>query len=131
MTKELFNKITAWQKEVFPDATAMSKLIHLAGENPDPKSEIAELMADIESESVHAYEEFADCFFLLFGAAAAIGLGYDAICADIENKFNINKKRTWGKPDKNGVVNHKAPMTEIKTNGHTIIVVPVPEEKIK
>jgi len=50
--------------------------------------------------------EYADCFFLLFGSAAAYGYSFDNITELIEEKFEINKARKWGKPDENGVVNH-------------------------
>ena len=50
--------------------------------------------------------EFADCFILLFGAAAADGMSYTDICSCIEEKMKINYKREWGEPDENGVVNH-------------------------
>lgn len=50
--------------------------------------------------------EFADCFTLLFGAASSYGMSYNDILNCIEDKMIINKKRKWGKPDENGVVNH-------------------------
>jgi len=43
---------------------------------------------------------------LLFGTAASDGMSYEDICEAIESKMQINFKRKWGKPDKNGVVNH-------------------------
>lgn len=115
MTHEQFDEITQWQKATFPKATPISKLIHLAGE--EPEGEIKELMFAINDES-HVIDnakrravlmEFADCFFLLFGAAAAYGLNYDGIVSAIQAKYEINKKRSWGKPDVNGVVNHIKP----------------------
>jgi hypothetical protein len=50
--------------------------------------------------------EFADCFLLLFGCAAADGMTFADICQAIDDKMVINRKRNWGKPDENGVVNH-------------------------
>ena len=50
--------------------------------------------------------EFADCFLLLFGAASSDGMSYEDICNAIQEKLEINKRRKWGEPDKNGVVNH-------------------------
>lgn len=106
MTEQQFNEITAWQKQTFPGATSVSKLIHLAGE--DATGEIDELKQEIKF-GVSYYKmkmEFADCFFLLFGAAAAEGMTYTQIVQAIQEKFEVNKKRNWGKPDANGVVNH-------------------------
>lgn len=99
MTKEQFEQIAAWQKETFGQATAISKLKHL-------KYEVEELILDIAIESDQKRLEFADCFFLLFGAAAADGMTYEDICHAIQEKFEINKTRKWGKPDDNGVVEH-------------------------
>jgi hypothetical protein len=50
--------------------------------------------------------EFADCFILLFGAAASDGMSYDDICKAIDEKMEINFNRKWGKPNNDGVVNH-------------------------
>lgn len=97
MTKEQFDEITGWQKATFPSATSDSKIHHLM-------QEIKELSE--EKDPVAKSLEYADCFFLLFGAAAADGYSYEEICAAIDIKFGINKRRKWGKPDENGVVNH-------------------------
>lgn len=99
MKENQFKEITAWQKETFGEATALSKIEHL-------KQEIEELSIDIIFKSSEKHLEFADCFFLLFGAAAADGMTYEDICNAIQEKFEINKARKWGKPDANGVVNH-------------------------
>lgn len=99
MKKAQFDKITVWQKETFGQATATSKLQHL-------KQEIEELEIDIAINGLDKRLEFADCFFLLFGAAAADGMTYEDICNAIQEKFEINKARKWGKPDKLGIVNH-------------------------
>lgn len=99
MTEEQFNEITAWQKETFGQATAFSKIEHL-------KEEIEELAIDIAIDGIDKRLEFADCFFLLFGAAAADGMTYQDICQAIQEKFEINKARKWGKPDANGVIEH-------------------------
>jgi hypothetical protein len=99
MTKEQFEKITKWQKETFQNATALSKLHHL-------KEEIDELQSDLERKAFYRNLEFADCFLLLFGCAAADGFTYEAICDSINQKMELNYKRVWGKPDENGVVKH-------------------------
>ncbi len=99
MTKEQFEEISAWQKKTFGEATALSKIAHL-------KEEITELEWDLCSPDSNARLEYADCFLLLFGSAAAHGMSYEDICNCIEEKMKINYKRKWGKPDRNGVVNH-------------------------
>lgn len=100
MTEQQFNEINIWQQNTFKQSTALSKIAHL-------KEELAELEADLKNQSADRRLEFADCFFLLFGAAAADGMSYEAVCNAIQEKFKINKARKWGKPDANGVVKHK------------------------
>jgi len=99
MTKEQFEAITKWQNETFGEATPLSKLSHL-------KSELRELWEDLENKRESKNLEFADCFILLFGAAASDGMSYEDICNSINEKMSINYQRKWGKPDENGVVNH-------------------------
>ena len=99
MTKEQFKTITQWQDETFPDATALSKVEHL-------REEVEELAVDVALDLNSKTMEFADCFLLLYGAAAKAGMSYEDICNAIDEKMSINRKRKWGKPDKNGVVKH-------------------------
>lgn len=99
MTEEQFVEIVKWQKETFGKSTSLSKIAHLA-------EELGELVADIKDNKPERRLEFADCFFLLFGAAADDGMSYSDICNAIEEKFTVNKSRKWGKPNENGVVNH-------------------------
>lgn len=99
MTKQQFEEITAWQKETFGQATAFSKIAHL-------DEGVRELKFALAINFEEKRLEFADCFFLLFGAAAADGMSYDDIVNAIQEKFEINKARKWGNPDENGVVKH-------------------------
>jgi NTP pyrophosphatase (non-canonical NTP hydrolase) len=100
MTKKQFEEITQWQVETFPYSTALSKLHHL-------RDELRELREAINVGLKKELSlEFADCFFLLFGAAKAVGFEYEDICRFINEKLAINKARNWGKPDENGVVGH-------------------------
>lgn len=99
MTEEQFKEITKWQSETFPDATDLSKLHHL-------KDEVDELIEDVECNNLARRLEFADCILLIFGSASANGMSYEDICNAVDEKMEINKARKWGKPDKNGVVNH-------------------------
>ncbi|MEI6507266.1 MAG: dATP/dGTP pyrophosphohydrolase domain-containing protein [Bacteroidota bacterium] len=99
MTEQQFNEISAWQNQTFGQATPLSKIAHLS-------EELDELVSDIKTNAPDRRLEFADCFFLLFGSAAADGMTYEDICNAIQEKFEINKARNWGKPDKNGVVKH-------------------------
>ena len=100
MNERQFKEITQWQKETFPLATVQSKLTHL-------HTEVEEVMSALHFKDEHEIKlEFADCFILLFGAAASYGLNYKDIQCVIEEKMLINSQRKWGEPDENGVVNH-------------------------
>ena len=103
MTSKQFTEITNWQDETFGYATALSKLAHL-------KEEIKELVVETifnrGSKSKARDMEYADCFILLFGAAASDGMSYQDIGRAIVEKMEINRKRKWGKPNADGVVNH-------------------------
>lgn len=48
-------------------------------------------------------EETADCFILLLHLS--FWYGFDLLKA-ARNKMEINRKRTWGEPDKDGVIEH-------------------------
>lgn len=99
MTREQFYEITHWQKETFGKATPLSKIEHL-------KEEVQELESDLKGNSTDKKLEFADCFILLFGAAASDGMSYEDICNCIDEKMAINYKRKWGIANEKGVVNH-------------------------
>jgi hypothetical protein len=99
MTEYQFLSITAWQSETFGQATSLSKVAHL-------EQELKELRDDLFLQRASKVQEFADCFILLFGAAASDGMTYEDICHAIDEKMKINRSRKWGKPDENGVVNH-------------------------
>ncbi|MFZ4797185.1 MAG: dATP/dGTP pyrophosphohydrolase domain-containing protein [Bacteroidia bacterium] len=99
MKKEQFETITQWQNKTFKKATALSKIAHL-------KEEIEELVIDLQNNNISKKQEFADCFILLFGAAASDGMTYEDICNEIDLKMEINHQRKWGKPNDDGVVNH-------------------------
>ena len=51
----------------------------------------------------NASDEAADCFLLLLHHAHT--LNYDLL-TEAKKKMKINRKRKWGKPDANGVVEH-------------------------
>ena len=50
--------------------------------------------------------EFADCFMLLLDAASHYDLTAEELIEVTVTKLEINRQRKWGKPDKNGVVEH-------------------------
>ena len=91
MRLKRFQKIVGrWEEKTFPTATQETRITHLF-------REVKELQ---ESNSP---EEAADCFILLLGHAH-LG-GYDLLKQAVK-KMKINKGRTWGQPDAEGVQEH-------------------------
>lgn len=50
--------------------------------------------------------EYADCMMLLLDAISHSDFSAHCIFKAVKEKLEINKKRTWGKPDANGVIEH-------------------------
>jgi len=82
-----------WASKTFPQATNQSITEHL-------KREVNELSNSKDSCDT---SEAADCLLILLHHAHKNG--YDLL-SEAKSKFEINKKRKWGKPDKLGVVEH-------------------------
>lgn len=97
----ILSDVFEWQDKTFPAADPLSKLHHL-------KEEVEELIFAVFHEYCQRdiEREFADCFLLLFGAADKSGLSLKDINRIMLEKMEINKARSWGEPDKNGVVKH-------------------------
>lgn len=84
-------EIHDWQAVTFPRATPASVVEHL-------RREVAELVDDPTDTS-----ELADCYFLLVGLAYELGVDLTTVVA---RKLAVNRARTWGEPDDQGVVEH-------------------------
>ena len=95
----LQERIAAWARTVFPhddpDAATGGVLAHFL-------EEVGELVVAY-NDGGDVREEAADIMHLLF-QLAEFG-GFDLL-DETERKFAINRKRTWGTPDANGVVHH-------------------------
>jgi len=100
MNKELFKEVTDWQEATFRVINPIGLINHLEQEVDELCQSMGMGMDEFKRH------EFADCFILLMGAAKADGMSYEDICNAISEKLEINKKRTWGEPDSNGVINH-------------------------
>ena len=112
MRAEQFIAITEWQNKTFGQATVFSKINHLTEEIEELRTALTvadseiDLSEEFDVEDLSVSEEFADCFILLFGAAAAHGYNYNDICEAIDAKMQVNYSRKWGSEKANGVVNH-------------------------
>ncbi|MFA5378125.1 MAG: dATP/dGTP pyrophosphohydrolase domain-containing protein [Dehalococcoidia bacterium] len=87
---QIQTEIGTWARATFPTATKESWVAHL-------RREVEELA------NSHAPDEAADCLILLLGHAHING--YDLLAAALA-KMEVNRNRTWGKPDYEGVVEH-------------------------
>lgn len=87
-------EVNDWACKTFPASTKHSKISHL-------KKELAELEAATDPEDIA--EEAADCLILLLHLAGEFKFD---LLAKARHKLAINKKRQWGAPDCNGVVEH-------------------------
>jgi hypothetical protein len=93
--QELWDDIADWQDLQFgKQITPTYKIRHL-------KKEIQEL-----KDSPHDSMEYADCFLLLLGAARDAGMDLEMLLSAIRKKLEINKRRKWGKPNKDGFTEH-------------------------
>jgi Protein of unknown function (DUF550) len=99
MSKEQLEEVYQWQLKTFGYVKALPNVFHL-------EQEVLELQHDLTTNAKDRRLEFADCFILLYGAAVADGMSYEDISKAISEKLEINRKRTWGKPDERGVTNH-------------------------
>ena len=106
-------EISAWANETFPDSAMPGVMAHLIEEVEElfEATQSAEEAAKRNDDDPDMYavkvdevaDECADVMHLLFQVADMYG--FDLLAAT-RLKLKVNKARTWGKPDNNGVVRH-------------------------
>jgi hypothetical protein len=103
------NTITKWQEETFKAASKHSIKAHLAEEMIELCGiELVTKALEKHKESgktneENDNEEASDIGLLLMHLSHKSNFN---LLEEISIKFEKNKKRKWGKPDENGVVNH-------------------------
>lgn len=100
----LMDDISAWADATFgAERKTVAPLHHL-------KKEAAEAIEAIEraepNRSTAGVLELADCFILVLNACALYGLTASEVIRAANYKLETCKKRKWGEPDENGVVEH-------------------------
>jgi len=103
--QQLMNEWFIWASKTFPQSTALSHAKHLQKE----AAELCEVLIESPNESPlnHSLRmEFADCFILLLNTASKCGFTMQELTDCAIEKMEINKNRKWGKPDKDGIVEH-------------------------
>lgn len=94
LIEKLFREHEAFSMSTFGDRPPTAPLHHL-------KKEIKECIKE-----PYDLEEYADCFLLLLDALRLAGFNVDNLVNKSFEKLEINKRRTWGEPDKNGAFQH-------------------------
>lgn len=59
-----------------------------------------------EANAIKVYDEYADMMILLLDSARSLGIDANMFLNLTRAKIEVNKKRKWGEPDKNGVIRH-------------------------
>lgn len=78
-----------------------------SGRNPLPAlHHLAEEVGELIDEDARDWKEWADCWMLLMDATRRAGVDAQKMQEWVLEKLEINKKRKWGTPDRNGVVHH-------------------------
>ena len=115
--QKLMNYISEWSDKTFGNGQRNPAIVyHL-------KKEVNELIDAIEKTNALGGDpsigvgefgrqrtvtrvEYADCLMLLLDSAHHFGISAKELLSVTRGKLEINKVRKWGKPDKNGVVEH-------------------------
>jgi hypothetical protein len=89
------------QKDLYQWASKQFKGQPVSGKFSHLRKEIDELEAEQQD-----IMEYADCYMLLMDIASNNGILLSDIHAAAERKLEINKKRNWGKQNKDGSICH-------------------------
>ena len=92
--QQLQDDIGIFTEKTFPDATPRSKALHMAEEAIEAANDPQDIL------------EWADCMILLLDAARKAGYSTSDIYDGVLRKMEINKTRTWGPKDREGVIRH-------------------------
>jgi len=79
-------------------------VLHTSGNNKE--APWGERYGDICKAQTRVKFELADCLTLLLDVASHENINVSDLLDASEEKLEINKKRKWGEPDENGVVEH-------------------------
>ncbi len=73
-----------------------------------PLSPLNKLKEEIEELIKEPYDklEYADALHLIFDAARRAGISLELLIKSADDKLQINKLRSWGEPNENGVFQH-------------------------
>lgn len=113
--QKVMDELAEWSDKTFGGQRNPAMLYHLRKEVDEAIEETKNYQNNIVKNmdiqpsgysGMKLYLEYADMFMLLLDSARVHGFNAKKIIVAIREKLKINKKRKWGKPDKNGVVEH-------------------------
>lgn len=110
--QDFMNKNSGWSDKTFDDGKfnrgrALPISYHLQKESKELTESLDKYFKEKTAKNfAKAKEELADCTILVLDCATHFGCNADELITACYNKLEKNKSRVWGKPDKNGVVEH-------------------------
>lgn len=112
----LMNEVSEWSDNQFNDGVfnherSLSISFHLQKEAKELTEALSIFFLGKEVDDhaknlIDIGEELADVFMLLLDCTTHMGYDADDLVTAAFNKLEVNRQRKWGKPDKNGVVEH-------------------------
>lgn len=110
---KLKNEISEWSDKIFNNGVFSPKRsIAISHHLQKESKELTEALIEFVNGGARQYdyqkvvEEIADIQILLWDVCSKLNIDITQIKEFVEWKFEINQNRTWGVPDKNGVVEH-------------------------
>jgi NTP pyrophosphatase (non-canonical NTP hydrolase) len=119
--QKLQDDITKWSDDTFGKYRSASPMAHhlrketeelinaltVLEEEGYTHSDISAIgIQDLIQKNKRVLFELADCLTLIMDCASHAQINMNTLINAVEEKLKINKSRTWGKPDVNGVVEH-------------------------
>jgi len=110
--QNLMDEIGAWSNKTFDNGNhtpkrSISISYHLQKEAKELTEALERYFANPSQANKDAVrKEIADVTTLLLDSGSKFGMTARQIILEGFKKLEINKKRTWGQPDQNGVVEH-------------------------
>ena len=115
--QKLMDEVGSWSDDAFGSGQrSLAILHHLAKEIPELLDAIGDYDRGANDTRVNVSEmmelhrkmrfEFADAFMLLLDAARKRGFMAEDLIQVTRLKLEVNRRRKWGKPDENGIIEH-------------------------
>jgi len=114
--QNLMNDISEWSDKTFGDGQRNPAIVyHLKKEVDELIEGFKTLYNLLDNPSMNEYSnvqigrikmEYADCLMLLLDSVHHFDITSIELLELVRIKLEINKKRKWGIPDENGVVEH-------------------------